>query len=174
MFRLSFGRIHQLLLTAFVLGAATPALAGPPWISIEVPGNPYEEGARDAFLIVHAFHHMSPDDAPLTGMAEGTVNGQRRTIPLAFHKLSRVGAFGVSKQWPDGGVWVLAFTVTEHGNSEASALVSVGEDGQVAKVQTFGTRQANGFVMPRAYTKSDVDLALREMQVRASALRGLR
>lgn len=174
MFRFNLGRIHQLLLTAFVLGAATPAFAGPPWISIEVPGNPYEEGARDAFVIVHAFHHMSPDDAPLAGVAEGTVNGQRRTIPLAFQKMSRVGAFGVKKQWPDSGVWVLAFTVTEHGNAEASALVSVGEDGQVAKVQTFGTRQANGFVMPRAYTRSDVDLALHEMQARAAALRGLR
>jgi hypothetical protein len=174
MFRFSFGRIRQVLLMAFVLSAATPALAGPPWISIEVPGNPYEEGARDAFLVVHAFHHMSPDDAPLTGVAEGTVNGRRRTIPLSFQKMSRVGAFGVKKQWPDSGVWVLAFTVTEHGNAEASALVSVGEDGQVAKVQTFGARQANGYVMPRAYAKSDVDAALHEMQVRAVALRGLR
>jgi hypothetical protein len=102
------------------------------------------------------------------------VDGKRRTIPLAFQKLSRAGSFAVNKQWPDGGVWVLAFTVTEHDNAEASALVSVGEDGQVAKVQTFGARQANGYVMPRAYTKGDVDAALHEVQVRAAVLRGLR
>jgi len=67
---------------ATVLSAllAAPALAGPPWISIELPANPYDQATRGAFLLVHAFHHGQPVGYLLTGTAEGIVNGERRSI----------------------------------------------------------------------------------------------
>src|SRR5437868_1676283 len=64
-------------LSAFL---AAPALAGPPWISIELPVNPYDESTRGAFLLVHEFHHGTPVSYIVTGTAEGIVNGERRSI----------------------------------------------------------------------------------------------
>ena len=54
-----FSRIRSLGLAAACAALfAAPALAkGPPWISIELPANPYDQTMRGAFLLVHAFHH---------------------------------------------------------------------------------------------------------------------
>jgi len=49
---------------------APTAIAGPPWISIEYPVNPYDATTRDAFLVVHAFHHGVPTAFPVSGTAE--------------------------------------------------------------------------------------------------------
>jgi hypothetical protein len=62
-------------MTRLLLGAlaaalsTTPAVApsvrmGPPWISIEYPVNPYDSSTKDAFLVVHAFHHGNPMNFP--------------------------------------------------------------------------------------------------------------
>ena len=72
--------------------AAARTLSGPPWISIEHPVNPYDATTRDAFLLVHAFHHGTPQNFPVTGTAEGMVDGQRRTVNLEFTRTSRSGA----------------------------------------------------------------------------------
>ena len=68
---------------------AAHALAGPPWISIELPANPYDQATRGAFLLVHAFHHGQPVGYLLTGTAEGIVNGERRSIKLEFSETTR-------------------------------------------------------------------------------------
>jgi len=73
-------------LSAFL---AAPALAGPPWISIELPVNPYDESTRGAFLLVHEFHHGTPVSYIVTGTAEGIVNGERRSIKLEFSETAR-------------------------------------------------------------------------------------
>jgi hypothetical protein len=36
--------------------AATPAFAGPPWISLETPANPCNE-TTGAFALVRVYHH---------------------------------------------------------------------------------------------------------------------
>ena len=49
---------RKLSLTALlVAGLPAAAVAGPPWVSIELPANPWDETTRGAFLLVHAFHH---------------------------------------------------------------------------------------------------------------------
>ncbi|PYP64227.1 MAG: hypothetical protein DMD37_03225, partial [Gemmatimonadetes bacterium] len=57
-----FSRIRTVALAALMSAAlASPALAkGPPWISIELPVNPYDRTMQGAFLLVHAFHHQTP------------------------------------------------------------------------------------------------------------------
>src|SRR5437588_626712 len=76
-----FSRMRSLGLAAVVSAlVATPALAGPPWISIELPANPYDQATRGAFLLVHAFHHGEPIGYLVTGTAEGIVGGERRSI----------------------------------------------------------------------------------------------
>src|SRR2546426_1315168 len=71
-------RIRSPPLAAFAPALfATPGLAkGPPWISIELPVNPYDQSMRGAFLLVHAFHHQTPMGFIVTGTAEGIVNGR--------------------------------------------------------------------------------------------------
>ena len=46
---------------------ATPLYVGPPWISIELPGNPFDQTAKNAFLVVQAFHHGEPVEYPVAG-----------------------------------------------------------------------------------------------------------
>jgi hypothetical protein len=59
--------------TSLVLSLATLAAlpsvahAGPPWISIELPANPYDRATKGAFLVVHAFHHGTPVGFPVSG-----------------------------------------------------------------------------------------------------------
>ena len=72
-------KIRSFVLAALASAAVTaPALGGPPWISIELPVNPYDQSMRGAFLLVHAFHHGTPMGFIVTGTAEGIVNGERQ------------------------------------------------------------------------------------------------
>ena len=144
-----------------IAAAATPLTAGPPWISVELPGNPFDQNARDAFLIVHAFHHGEPVEYPVSGVAEGVVNGQRKTIPLTFQKTQRPGAFAVKKQWSDGTIWILAFTVTQAKDDVASALVTIAADGHATRVETLTKIGEGGRAFPRAIARTDIDSALR-------------
>ena len=162
-----------------LLGPAQPAdahesigSAGPPWISIETPVNPYDATTRGAFLLVHAFHHGTELTAPVSGVAQGIVNGERRTVQLDFATTSRVGAYALRKQWADAGVWTLVITVTQHAGDVAQALVDIGTDGQVARVQV-PTRPGEGnYLMPRQVSMQEVDNALRERARVAVAQRG--
>ena len=69
--------------TAFILAAAalfsaaiaSPALAGPPWISIELPANPLNATTRGMYLLVRSYHHADATAMPVTGTATGMVDG---------------------------------------------------------------------------------------------------
>src|SRR5919202_1268821 len=107
-------RLLLALLAALPLvavGAVRAAPPGPPWISIGSPPSPYDATTRDAYLLVHAFHHGTPADYPVTGTAEGIVRGERRSLRLAFGTTSRAGTYALQKQWPAEGVWTLVITV---------------------------------------------------------------
>ncbi|MBC8089546.1 MAG: hypothetical protein H7Z40_19960 [Phycisphaerae bacterium] len=167
MFRISSRRMRVLGVALFA-AIATPLNAGPPWISIELPGNPFDQQARDAFLVVHAFHHGEAVDFPVAGTAEGVVNGVRKSIPLTFQKTSRAGAFGVKKQWTDGTVWVLAFTVTQAKNDVASALVTIGADGHASRIETLTKPGEGGRLFPRGHARRDIDAAMQAATTTAS------
>jgi hypothetical protein len=136
------------------------AAKGPPWISIEYPVNPYDQATRDAFLVVHAFHHQQPTGFPVTGTAEGIVNGQRRSISLEFQHATRTGEYALRKQWPGEGTWTLVIRATQGENDGVTAVVDLGNDGQVAKV-TVPTTTRNGYKVPAKVEMSDVDAGLR-------------
>jgi hypothetical protein len=153
-------RIVLALLACLLLPAAGFA-KGPPWISIELPANPWDPTTRDAFLVVHAFHHGTPLPLPLTGTAEGIVNGQRRSVPLAFERTSRAGAFALRNTWGNAGRWVLVITVTQGDHDDvAQAMVKIGEDGQVAAIRV-PTRDRGDRGVPRRVTQQEIEAALR-------------
>ena len=126
-------RIAASLIALASVLAMSPKPAGPPWISIEYPPSPYDASTRDAFLLVHAFHHGTPMNFPVEGTAEGIVAGARKSVPLTFARTSRVGVYALRKQWPADGQWVLSLAVTQEGDTKAGALVELGQRGEVAR-----------------------------------------
>src|SRR5919108_4975966 len=70
------------LVTALSLPAFSTALAGPPWIAIEFPANPFDPASRDAFLTVRTYHHGQIMAKTVTGTAEGVGDGKRQKIEL--------------------------------------------------------------------------------------------
>jgi hypothetical protein len=154
-------RIRTLSLAALTSAAlATPALAKPPWISIEYPINPFDTSLRGAFLVVHTFIHRTPYAVRLTGTAEGIVNGERRTVPLEFTETSQTGVYTLMQRWPREGVWTLVIHAGEAPGMVATAVVDVGADGEIASVRV-PTRQERGSIIPAEVSMTEVDRALR-------------
>ncbi|MDB4889262.1 MAG: hypothetical protein JWL61_1117 [Gemmatimonadetes bacterium] len=141
--------------------SARTAVAGPPWISIETPVNPYDATTKDAYLLVHAFHHGTPVAVPVSGTAEGIVNGERRSVKLEFTPTSRAGAFALRKQWGDAGIWTLVIAVHQHDNDAAQALVEVGADGEVTRIQVPTRVGERNYRFPRELSAQEIDSALR-------------
>ncbi len=149
---------------ALTLLLATPALAGPPWIAIEYPPNPFDRASRDAFVVVRTYHHGTPVSNPVTATAEGLVRGERRSVRLDVERTTQAGVFAIKKQWPTEGVWTLVIVSREEGAS-ATALVEINGAGEVATVRV-PTRQHGQYRVPRAVVASEVDASLRALAQR--------
>ena len=162
--------LHRLrtlsLATAFTVLAATPALAGPPWISIELPANPFDAATRGAFLVVHAFHHGTAVSFPIEGTAEGLVSGERRSIKLEFSETAREGVFALKRMWPAEGVWTLVIKANQGPDDAATAVVELGPQGEVASIRV-PTMQRGRWTVPAPVSLGDIDAAL---QARAAQL----
>jgi hypothetical protein len=119
-----------------LVAAATPtrAVAGPPWIAIELPASPFSSLPRDALLLVRAYHHFTPITALVSGTADGLVNGERRSLPLEITPTDITGLYVVRRQWPREGVWVLRITA-DGGHGRVTAVVGIGASGEVNLVR---------------------------------------
>jgi len=161
-------RIRSLALAGVVSAfVVAPALAkGPPWISIELPVNPYDQSQRGAFLLVHSFHHGTAMGYVVTGTAEGIVKGERRTVKLEFAGTGREGVYALRQTWPTEGTWTLVIKANQGPDDAATAVVDLGPDGAVAAVRV-PTMQRGQWTVPAPVSLGDVDAALR---ARAGAL----
>jgi hypothetical protein len=160
------------LITAATLAATPGASFGPPWISIEYPPSPYDRTTRDALLLVHAFHHGTPVDLPVSGTAEGNVDGQRRSVRLTFDRTSREGVYALKRQWGSTGSWVLSIAVRQEQHGDvAGALVELDARGNVVAVRVPTTRR-DGWDIPRAIAASEIEAALASRVALASARTG--
>jgi hypothetical protein len=157
-----FTRLRIMLCSAGVLAAlaavAPPAFAGPSWISVELPANPYIDGSRGAYLLVHLYHHGTALGLMPTGTAEGLVDGTRRSIPLDIARTGQAGVFAVRFTPEARGTWLLVMHGGEHGN-RASAVVNLRTDGTVAGVEV-PTRQDGRWTIPVPVTERDVNARL--------------
>jgi len=142
------------LALAASLSLTVPAIAGGPWISVELPANPYS--SRDAYLVVHTYHHQDPAPYLVTGMAEGLVNNERRSLPMTINATDRGGTMAVMKTWPNEGVWVLKLGVD---GTAMNAAIGVSTSGEVAFVRVPTSR--NG--APRLLASSEVESMLRSL-----------
>lgn len=154
----SFRRILPLVAVAVAL-AATPLVAGPPWLSIEFPANPHDARTREAYLVVNTYHHGTPTQFQVSGTAEGIVRGERRSVPLRFAATERTGSHALTRQWPAEGRWVLHITLRERDEVGAAALVVIGTDGTPSRV-TVPTRRDGPWHVPRGITAQEVTAAL--------------
>jgi hypothetical protein len=150
--------------------APVPVTAGPPWISIEYPVNPFDRTTRGAHLLVHAYYHGTPVGYPVSGTAEGIVNGERRTITLRFETTSRTGVYALRKQWPSEGTWTLVISVTQGDHDRggvAQALVELAPTGSVASVSVPTQQHAEGS-FPRRLTTREIESAVRAQAQRVA------
>jgi hypothetical protein len=156
----------SLLTLTLLAAAAAPAVAGPPWISIELPANPLDPATRDAFLVVHTYHHAQVMLSSVTGRAIGMVDGQRRTIELSFSKTSIGGAYALRRTWPAKGTWVLAIN-TGGDDDGVTALVGIGADGEVRSVKV--PRRSASQPWGRPVTDRDIDATLQAVALDSPA-----
>jgi hypothetical protein len=92
----------------------------------------------------------------VTCMAEGLVDGQRRSVRLPLERTSRTSVYALKQRPPVNGAWMLVITTTEGG---ATALVDLGDQGEVLRVRV--PTQA-GQPWPRAVTREEIDASLQQ------------
>ena len=86
---------------------------GPPWISVEYPANPHDPSTRNASFLIRTYHHGDAIEPPMRAVAEGLVDGQRRTVKLEVRPTGLRGVFAVHCDLPDQGVWIVAVTLED-------------------------------------------------------------
>lgn len=161
---------RALCVLVLVLGLAVPALAGPPWISIELPANPHDPATRGALFVVHAYHHGAGVQYPVTGTAEGLVGGERRSIPLTITVTDRAGIYAVARPHLDEGRWVLVIRLDTGNGNGATALVSLDGETQVAGVSVPSRADREGWTIPREVSAEEIDTMLRQGGLASSGL----
>jgi len=145
------------LAAALTLTAFSTATAGPPWIAIEYPANPFDRTSRDAFLTVRTYHHGDLMAKTVTGTAEGVVNGKRQSMPLDIRPGSQPGMYVVRWQRPAAGRWVLVINSGDRGVTHATAVVEISPTGAVAGVTVPTRPVGNGWISPRAVAAAEID-----------------
>ncbi len=108
---------------------------GAPWLSVELPANPMDASTRDAVMVVRAYYHERPARFIPTGMAEGIVKGQRRSIPLEITEGAVAGTYAIHKNWPNEGHWLL--NVGMQGQDGPNLVIELGANGGVSNQKYY-------------------------------------
>ena len=159
------------LVSALTLSMSSSALAGPPWIAIEYPANPFDQSTRGGYLTVRTYHHGEIMSKTLTGTAEGIVDGKRQSMKLDIRPASRPGMYVVFWQKPATGRWVLVINSGTQGVVDATAVVEISSTGGVAGISVPTRSYGGGWIGPRPVASAEIDGLL---QGRALASAGTR
>ena len=145
------------LVAALTVTAFSTAKAGPPWIAIEYPANPFDRASRDAFLTVRTYHHGQIMAKTLSGTAEGVVDGRRQTMQLDIRPGSQTGTYVVRFQKPATGRWVLVINSSNQGIVDATAVVEISPNGGVAGITVPTRTYSGGWIGPRPVAAAEID-----------------
>jgi hypothetical protein len=159
------------LVSVLTLSVSGTALAGPPWIAIEYPANPFDQATRGGYLTVRTYHHGEIMSKTLSGSAEGIVDGKRQSMKLDIRPGSRPGMYVVFWQKPAAGRWVLVINSANQGVVDATAVVEISSTGTVAGITVPTRTYGGGWIGPRPVAASEIDGLL---QGRALASAGTR
>src|SRR5438552_13323647 len=113
---------------AAVLALAGQLFAGGFLLQLGNPEASAEARKVNAVVTIKAVGCHDPAAAKVTAVAIGTINGQRRTIPLELKPLSEPGAYALSQQWPKEGKWVIRL-VGKNDEQFTNTLVAAGPAG---------------------------------------------
>lgn len=158
------------LVTALTLTAFSAANAGPPWIAIEYPANPFDRTSRDAFLTVRTYHHGDLMARTVTGTAEGVVNGKRQSMRLDIRPGSQPGVYAVRWQRPAVGRWVLVISSSTAGVTDATAVVEISPSGGIAGVTVPTRAIGGGWISPRPVAAAEIDGLLQGRSLASSGV----
>ncbi|HEV2445327.1 MAG TPA: hypothetical protein VGS58_05375 [Candidatus Sulfopaludibacter sp.] len=136
---------------AAALLLAAELLAGGFFLQLGNPEANPQARKLNAALVVKATGCHDPAGARLTATAVGTVNGERREIPLKVDKLSEPGTFAITQQWPSEGKWVIEL-VAKNPDQFTNTLVVAGPQGVERTKAKFNMQP---------FTAADVDAMLK-------------
>jgi hypothetical protein len=119
---------RHLMPGAALIALAGQLLAGGFFLQLGNPEANPEALKANAVLVIKATGCHDPATARLTATAIGTVDGKRQSIPLQVTKLSEVGTFALTQQWPREGKWVIEL-VAKNPEQFTTALVVAGPQG---------------------------------------------
>ena len=156
------------LVSALTLSVSSAAHAGPPWIAIEYPANPFDQATRGGYLTVRTYHHGEIMAKTVTGTAEGIVDGKRQSMKLDIRPGPRPGMYIVFWQKPAAGRWVLVISSGNQGVVDATAVVEISPTGGVAGITVPTRTYGGGWIGPRPVAAAEID-GLLEGRALASA-----
>ena len=118
----------RILTAASILLVARPALAGEFTIQIanSVAAQSYQ--MKKSAFVFRTDGCVAPDKPEVAAKAEGQVGGTRRSLSLKVTAAPTPGVYGVFREWPEEGVWIVNLTA-RCGQATAGALVAT--DGKV-------------------------------------------
>jgi hypothetical protein len=114
--------------TISVLVLAMPLMAGGFYLQLGNPEANPEARKANAVLVVKVSGCQDPAAATVTARAIGSINGQRKSIPLKVVSLTEVGAYALTEQPPKQGKWVVELTGSA-GELRTYTLVPSGAEG---------------------------------------------
>src|SRR5262245_36550221 len=82
----------------------------------------------------------------VSATAEGRIDGQRCSMPLKVSSARTPGVFGIFREWPEKGVWIVNIK-GRCGSASATALVATDAKGLVRESST---------VLQRVATETDI------------------
>jgi hypothetical protein len=92
--------------------SSVPLLAGALVLQVGDPASNPEAMKNHSVLVARITACQSPEKTTVSATAEGMVNGVRRSVPLKVVSLSAPGTFGVTREWPAEGTWVIKMVAT--------------------------------------------------------------
>jgi hypothetical protein len=111
------------------LGAAMSLVAGGFVLQLGKPSANPEAQAKKAILVVRGYACAAPEKTAISATAEGVINGKRESIRLKLIPLSGESTYGLTRQWPSEGKWVITLVqANPRFNSRPSAIVKVAGD----------------------------------------------
>jgi hypothetical protein len=88
------------------------------------------ERMKDGKYLVHAYACTGPKSFSISATAEGVVNGQRKSIPLALTAMKEPGVYQFERTWPAQGTWLVRTEMT--GARSFVTIFTLARDGRVA------------------------------------------
>jgi hypothetical protein len=142
----------KIFVPVMALGTAISLLAGGFALQIGKPSANPEAQAKNALLVVRGYACAAPEKTTVSAVAEGIVDGKRKSIPLKLIPLSGESTYALTRQWPAEGKWVITFVeANPRFQSQPSAIVKL--DGN--SVNWAGITR-----LPRPPSAQEVDVAL--------------